>query len=676
MAIKKLILILLCLPLFSFGQTLEEISNATGIQKAQLSLQYSSKKIKDAPGEVIDLCLDAYNIGVSSANDKIIGLSGMLLSKAYYDTGKFSEATKFGEIAKKKIIPTDPNYVGVVSVLGSAYSKTGEVDKMVLNLKESLEIKPSGNKALELATGLTKAKKHLDAIVYYDKAIELFTTAEGKNSNNVINAEINKGLSLSNYGDYKGALAHFNIVLSKYTLSDAKSSEISGYLTTIEGNIKAKESGVTEYDKQGTGSTTGEKGSDNTSASDVKIADLQKKIASLNAKSLSEIEKLSASMQLAELKIKAQSDYYTQELLNEKLLQAETQKQLNAEKAAKDLAESEKAVIYAKSQISEAESEAKTLWIYLLMVVMAIVIVLGSFIYIGYKRKKQFNTELMLQNEIILASNEQITRQNENIKKSLDYALKIQTAILPNPDRFFEVVPNSFVMLKPKDMVSGDFFFYHIISKNKFIVAAADCTGHGVPGALMSIICNQVLDKVVVEDKIYRPDRILEETVIEFSRRITENHYTYDNFKDGMDVSVALIDLDKNVLEFSGARNPVYVVRNSKAIEIPATRRSISLMDDVRFNPPFELHKIDLLANDHIYLFSDGYADQKGGPNKKKFYYEPFKDLLSTLSSNNNIDIQPDILDKKLQEWKGDFEQIDDILIVGVEVEDINETYV
>jgi serine phosphatase RsbU (regulator of sigma subunit) len=233
------------------------------------------------------------------------------------------------------------------------------------------------------------------------------------------------------------------------------------------------------------------------------------------------------------------------------------------------------------------------------------------------------------------------------------------------PRQFRAILPNSFVMHKPKDIVSGDFYW---ISEqdNKIFVAAADCTGHGVPGAFMSLISFELFKKIIKIEKIYKPSEIL----ATLNRNFEEVFGNIEDvtIKDGMDLSFCVLDKKLQRLEFSGAFNPVYIVRNDKLIELKGDNFSIGADLGEDYPPKvFTNHEFTLLPDDMIYLFSDGYADQFGGPEGKKYKYRRFRYLLLNIHKFD-LERQMQILDENIEEWRGSSEQVDDILVIGIKI--------
>lgn len=304
--------------------------------------------------------------------------------------------------------------------------------------------------------------------------------------------------------------------------------------------------------------------------------------------------------------------------------------------------------------LSMARKEAlKDVWI---SVAIFLVILFALFRIIKTFLRKENETK-----QRIKRSHEKIKEQNLKITDSINYAKRIQSAILPKENVFKTLFPHSFIIYEPRDIVSGDFYWV-AEDEDKIIVAAADCTGHGVPGALMSMIGNSTLNNVVIHKKITKPSDILNELRKEIISLLNSNPDDANN-KDGMDIALVSVSKTSNKIEYAGAFNPLYLIRNKELQQVKANRQPIGLYWK-KDKEPFINHEIAYENNDIIYIFSDGYADQFGGHEGKKFGSANFRKLLLEVHELP-FDEQATRLRKALNDWKGNHEQLDDILIIG-----------
>jgi serine phosphatase RsbU (regulator of sigma subunit) len=277
----------------------------------------------------------------------------------------------------------------------------------------------------------------------------------------------------------------------------------------------------------------------------------------------------------------------------------------------------------------------------------------------------------------VIERTEEVVRQKEEIEKqrqkleelykdvtdSIRYAKRLQESILP-PDNFIkQLLPESFVLYKPKDIVSGDFYWFYK-KENKILFAAVDCTGHGVPGAFMSLVGANALNQAVKEHGVVQPAKILEDINKLSSETLNKNNEN-NTVRDGMDLALCSIDKKSMELEYAGANNPLYLIRNNELIEIKADKFAIGAFEPGTKN--YTNHKWQLQKGDKLYVFSDGYADQFGGLKGKKFMYRQFRDVLLKIS-DKNMQTQKQLLLETLEKWKGMYEQVDDILVIGVEI--------
>ncbi len=281
----------------------------------------------------------------------------------------------------------------------------------------------------------------------------------------------------------------------------------------------------------------------------------------------------------------------------------------------------------------------------------------------SYFTIRRANVKITKQNVKIEQQNKLIETKNRNMVDSINYASTIQSATLPTDDEWFRHLPDSFVLYKPKDIVSGDFYWMTKVGDDVFF-AAVDCTGHGVPGALMSIIGYNGLNKAVKELGHTRPNEILHQlsqSVNESLRKAEHDNYV----RDGMDISLCKLNLKTKKLEFAGSVNPCLIVRNGEQILLKGDRASIGSLEAAEFE--FTNHETELKKGDVLFIYSDGYADQFGGAEKKKMKAAVMRSKLVEVALLDPA-AQGNELSRYLSEWQGALPQIDDICIIGVKI--------
>jgi serine phosphatase RsbU (regulator of sigma subunit) len=317
--------------------------------------------------------------------------------------------------------------------------------------------------------------------------------------------------------------------------------------------------------------------------------------------------------------------------------------------------------------------EKQKLVLYFVFFALLLVSILGYYIYRGYKIKREANIKLEEKNKTIslqkdeiekqrdlaAAQRDQIGYQKRHIEDSIMYAKRIQTALIPSLELFSDKLEH-FVLYKPLAIVSGD--FYWVSSQvNPQVIISADCTGHGVPGAFMSMLGVTLLNEIIIGKHILMPDQIIEnlrQGIIRSLKQVAEE----DSIKDGMDIAVCVVDFEKNILWYAGANNPLYLVRGGELTHYRSDKMPVAIHYKME---PFTLHKIDLQKGDAFYIFSDGFADQFGGPKQKKFMSMQLRETLVSIAGMPMMK-QGERLNEIFEDWRGDSPQIDDVTMIGV----------
>lgn len=529
----------------------------------------------------------------------------------------------------------DGNLAGVASNLGNIgnlYMSSGDIDHALENFFMALkQFQDLGNEpGVALCYGVIgnayrKQEDYDQSLKYYMKALEYFE-AKGDIYNQSISI-LNIGVNYKRIGDYNKAEEYFQRSLELSKELGAKVSIRKAYI-----NLAAVHYAKEEY--------------------------------------------------------KQAYDYYEQYSIVKDSIFTEESAKLQAEMAEKyESAEKEKELVKAQAEKDKADQLN-------IFFTVAFVLFIGLVILIlrNLRQKKKANalleaqkSEIEEKNENLTSANQEITMQkqeieekNKDILDSITYAKRLQDAILPPAKLTREYLRQSFIVYKPKDIVSGDFYWTE--SEDGLVLfSAVDCTGHGVPGAMVSVVGHNGLTRTVREFGLREPAKILDK--LNF---LVEETFGRDTdasaIRDGMDLALCSLDWDTRKLQYAGANNPLYIIRKEGTtingaepnltyegydlFEFKADKQPIGAYDGRK---PFTNHEFDMQPGDTIYIFSDGYADQFGGDKGKKFKYRNFKLLLASIQEKD-MDQQRDILQKTIDDWMADYEQVDDICVIGVRV--------
>jgi serine phosphatase RsbU (regulator of sigma subunit) len=267
------------------------------------------------------------------------------------------------------------------------------------------------------------------------------------------------------------------------------------------------------------------------------------------------------------------------------------------------------------------------------------------------------------QKKLLQKNNKELGSKNEDIISSINYAKKIQSAVLPNEETIYRSIPLSFIIYKPRDIVSGDFFWFHEADRDTYTIVAADCTGHGVPGAFMTVIGSNALTQTIIENKITKPADILLELDNRVTSTLKQEKTHYGLIQDGMDLALLKINKAKKELIFTSAKRPAFFIRNGELREIKGSKFSIGGLRSETKN--FAEVIINYQEDDMIYLCSDGFVDQFGGPNDKKFTTKRLRELLLGIYQLP-VSEQKNRITEAFENWKGKNEQTDDMLVIGI----------
>jgi tetratricopeptide (TPR) repeat protein len=311
----------------------------------------------------------------------------------------------------------------------------------------------------------------------------------------------------------------------------------------------------------------------------------------------------------------------------------------------------------------EAKARSRMILIFTLvgLALLGVVII----VLIRSNRLKQHTNKLLqTQNAKISHQKEVIEEKNKDITDSINYAQNIQQAILPDLATAKSILGDSFILFQPRDIVSGDFYWMHRMENGDVFFAVADCTGHGVPGAFMSMMGNDMLNKIIIDHGISDPGKALSELNNEVKKALAKN-VSADKMRDGMDITICKLTKERNKIFFSSAMRSVYHISGDTLNELKGDKNAIG--GNTEFNFEFETHELLVNKNDSLFLTTDGYADQFGGLDGKKFMAKNLKEIFLSFK-DKSMDEQYSVLKDSFFKWKGKFEQIDDVTVMGIRI--------
>jgi serine phosphatase RsbU (regulator of sigma subunit)/Tfp pilus assembly protein PilF len=585
--------------------------------------------------------------GKTVGSKKSIASSHINIAQLYLNFGNYTKAIE-NNLAALKLKEEIKDSIGIARVLtnlGNVYETLQNYDKAIEFHDRSLEVsRIIGDEYLvgscynNLGNVYTKKDQIEKAVRAYEKAIEV--RKEIKDEEGLYSTYNNVGGLLLHQKNYKEAKKYYELAWSYYSNSLDPTIRTSilvnlGQLYKHFEDLQKAEEYLKEAVQiaQKNKLVMIEKDAYQSMAqmfSGTKSYDKAYKYLTLYTNIIDTIFQLETSKQIAELQTKYDDAYKTNQLEN-----------LKQEAIVSEL----------ESSRQELEIQKQTNFRNVSLVGVVLLIFIGFLFYNRYQLKGKLNLQLEEQNR-------QIAEKNMDITNSITYAKRIQNAIVPSQKSVSKLFPDSFILYKPKDIVAGDFYWCEEAGGKKFI-AVADCTGHGVPGAMVSVVCSNALNRVVFEFNISDPGKILDkarELIVETFSKSDEQ------VNDGMDIS--LLCLDGKELKWAGANNSLVYVHGGALREIKSHKQPIGKS---LINTPYPTNKISYSAGDIFYLFTDGYADQFGGKDGKKLKY---KSMLSKFHeySDLSMDEQKLKLDAFFEEWRGNLEQVDDVCVIGVKV--------
>lgn len=591
---------------------------------------------------------------------KQVAITYRRIADAYYEMANYNNAVEaiFKEIKIEEQLGEKKLLSGAYLNLGNAYRVMEDYKHAELYYLKSFSIKKEINDSNGIANcynnlGLIYRKKndYKKALEVYHQSLAIYKNL--KNTKGIIRSYTNIGVAYKYLKEYSNALIFFKQAFDKATVSNNRS-----YLANLYNNIAQL------YIIQN---------------QPIKALPLLDSAVFISAqdKSIEDLytahEYLSKAYNLTRNFEKAYKNHVLYKHLHDSIYNEENSKTISDLRTQFEVEKKEvevKAIAEVEKQkLKDLAEVQKTKGIIIITSVAFLLIVTIAFLWVLFKR---FSVTKR-QKQIIEKQKEYLTEKQQEIIDSITYAKRLQLAILPSLSRFKKHLPESFIFYKPKDIVAGDFYWLHHISlpeKEIIFVAAADSTGHGVPGAMVSVVCSNALNRVVKEFGLTNTGAILDKTrelVLEtFSK-------SGEEIKDGMDISLCKMEFDNATnavrCQWSGANNVLWYTTsaNDTGVEmrqIKPDKQAIGLVENPQ---PFKAHDFVLRKGETLYLLTDGFADQFGGDKGKKFKYKPLEALLLSISGQS-LDQQAQMLQSSFDAWKGNHEQVDDVTIIAIKV--------
>lgn len=673
----------------SYGQSLSDslqkvLDKKTDTEKIEFLNNLAEKNIKTSPEKSIDYANQSLEIArkIKNHNGELSSL--LMLGKAQKGAGKFSESINYVQKALDIYVAAN-HKVGEAycySEIGDLYKNLNKYNDAIENLSKALqlyqELKDNKNTNLTLnsiGNVYFKSQNFQKAIEYYNKVLTQIETSGDNKGIAVITNQI--GASYANWGNYEEAL--------KYLEKAKKIAETNNYtqllslisknISDMQYNIANTEKNKTDFDKE------------NNAKQQQYVSSLETEntvAKNKNLKSFEEIEKLSFENQAKELKLHVIQDNLDNQVLRSNIKQQKIK-----------MLDSDNKLIQTKLSKEQDTLKNQKRIMFIILAAFGIVLILLIFIFRLFLYKKKSLILLESQHQEILIQKEEIETQNENmvvineelqhknilIIDSINYAKRIQNAVLPSDEHVNKLFAQSgfngakfFILYKPKDIVSGDFYW---VAKtgNYLFIAVADCTGHGVPGAFMSLIGISLLNEIVKGKNILCPAQILNELnssiINSLNQAFGNSNDTNEIVTDGMEITLCRTELNSHEMQIAIAGQTALIINNDTVKEIDGTFYSIGDPIIAKRELEFQKQIITTSNNDTIYIFSDGYTDQFGGPENQKFTKSKFKDLLLSINSKP-LEEQKTILNTSVKEWmlsnQKPQEQTDDITVIGLKI--------
>jgi serine phosphatase RsbU (regulator of sigma subunit)/Tfp pilus assembly protein PilF len=648
----------ICLSFYALGQNIDSLKSAVSNGKEDTVKINLLNKLS-----YIYLNDGNYPVALRFANqaqdlaEKLSFKSGLFNSllntgKIYFNRGDYTDAQKYYLLSLKlaEQINDNKRKAGVYNELGLFYSSLGKDEEAKKQYDACLKIridlqdkKGIASCYTNLGTIFADEGDYFKALFYYGKSLQI--AEEIDNKEEMAFVYNNVGSVYYETKEYQKALDYFFKSLAIHEALGNTDNVASCYINIGDVyRLQNKYVLADQYLKKGI-QLSEQIGSKEYTVEGYKI---YYKLDSLKGDYKSVFEKYKTYI------------LYRDSLNNADITKKTTEAQMNYDFEKKEA--SVKADQEKKDAIAATESRRQRLILWLITIVGIGITIVAFLIFRSLQQNKKATAIIEEQKEEVEHKSKLLSEKNREISDSINYAKRIQSSILPPLEEIYRALPNSFVLFKSKDIVSGDFYWF-AHKENKIVIAAADCTGHGVPGAFMSMLNSEKLNEVV--EKTTDVSEILQLVNTGLKKALRQSN-DENSTRDGMDIALCSFNREMTYLDYAAANRPLWIIRNKKTEieEIKATKTAIGgYTDDSHV---FKKHRVDLQKGDTIYIFSDGYADQFG-VNNKKLMTKKFKEILLSIN-DKSMPEQRNYLDEFIENWKSGMEQTDDILVIGIRV--------
>lgn len=643
---------------FSFGQNpkIDSLRLAISFEKndslkiTQISSLFDLYQREYRLEECRQLADEALQIAEKNGSKNLIGLANLLIGINFKDKEDYQKAQSYLLIALRNIDANDKkalgnanSYMGFIQEQMKSYDKAISYHRTALKLRAAVAEKMTSNSYLRIAGCFSNLKKYDSAYFYFYKGIAI--SKKYNNARSLSGLYNNIGITYNAEKKYDSALVYYNKGLG-VVMDMNDSVYIAGALINIGSvyiELKNTDKAI-EYYKRGLwiAKKTG-----------------YKEWIANGAQGLADIYYQRQDYKLAYENYKLSRDY-RDSLLNESKASdiANAEEKYQSDKKQQELLIADLKIKMQGDELNKSNTQRT-----MLVVGLIISLIVFFLMFWGYRQMKKLTKELSIVNKEVVKKNSIIEEKNKDITDSIHYAEQIQRALLASDKLFTESFKDHFILFRPKDIVSGDYYWAYKDEK-EILIANADCTGHGVPGAFMSLIGVSKLNEIIKEKNIRETNKVmhlLREGILDIFSAANQKQQS----KDGMDMVMMRYDFKTRKLQFSCANNGLWVLRAGEIIRYKADKFPVGF--SYGSIQPFTLNEIVLNEGDIVLTFSDGYADQFGGPRGKKFKYKNMEKVILDVAQQPLPQIKT-VLEKTLAEWQGGLEQVDDICVIGFKV--------